>query len=92
MMEQWKLALVVGTLVLGGVGLGAALFRAPAAEAQTAGYRECMVARQESLDTNDSGEVQTPSAARVIRVPPGWQPVGGAGLFNNWVAGVVFCR
>jgi len=92
-MEQWKLALVVGAVALGGVALGGVLFSSEPASAQTAPYTQCIIARQESIDTNESGRIaERPSPARLIEIPPGWEPVGGGGLNGNWVSSVVLCR
>lgn len=91
-MEQWKLALVMGVVALGGVAVGAWAFGAPAATAQTPPFRDCVIVRQESVDVNDSGEVQRIGLARTIRIPPGYTPIGGGGLGPNWVGAMVLCR
>lgn len=51
-MDSWKLVLMTGLVALGGVGVGATVFGSQPAQAQRPQFRECFVARQESLDTN----------------------------------------
>ncbi len=93
-MEQWKLALVMGVVALGGVAMGAACFGGGRAEAQATGFRECIIARQESLDTDARGEIESPNPAHSIHVPAGWEVVGGSGVSatSNWVGAIVLCR
>lgn len=91
-MESWKVGVVVAAATLAGVALGAWLFGDTRAEAQAGPYTMCFIARQESLDTNRSGQVQRMDDAHSIRVPAGYEPVGGGGLMGNWLGAIVFCR
>ncbi|MFO0708788.1 MAG: hypothetical protein U0353_03055 [Sandaracinus sp.] len=97
-MEQWKLALVVGAMTLGGVAVGAQLFGARTVSAQQAsGYRECFFGRQESVDINNEGVVDRPGRNRMIVVPAGFEVVagGGASTISNGNANdasILFCR
>ena len=62
-------------------------------EAQAQGpFTRCFVARQESVDTGNDGNVESPSIANMINVPTGWVPVGGGALSPNWTSSVVLCR
>ena len=91
-MKDWKLALVVGAMTLGGVVLGATLFGSDPVQAQQGPYRECFIARQETVDTNNEAMIERPGRNRLITVPPGFEPVGAGGLDGNWVGVVAFCR
>lgn len=90
--QPWKLVLAGGAIAIAGIVAGAALFGSPPAAAQRAGFRECFVARQESLDTNGSGQIERLDLGHTVLVPPGWTPIGGGGLVGNWTATVVLCR
>lgn len=49
-------------------------------EAQAQGpYTQCFVARQESIDTNDHGQIERLEERRMVNIPPGWVPIGGGG-------------
>ena len=92
-MEHWKLVLAGGAVAVAGMCVGAGLFGARPVRAQVAGYRECFVARQESVDTDGSGRVGSVDDAHTIRVPAGYVPIGGGGLGGaNLVGAMVFCR
>lgn len=97
-MEQWKLALVVGAMTLGGVAVGSQCFGARTASAQQAGsYRECFTGRQETVDINNDGIVERPNRNRMVVVPPGFEVVGGggAGSMSDGNANdstILFCR
>lgn len=90
-MEQWKLVVAGGAIALAGMGAGSFVFGAQPARAQRT-YTECFIARQESLDTNGSGDIETLDEGHTIHVPRGWEVVGGGGLFGSWVGAVVLCR
>ncbi len=94
-MEQWKLAAVIGVVALGGVAVGGWLFGANHADAQEArpAYRECFVARQENVDTNDRGQIEAFREDHVVLIPPGWTPIGGGGAGASGTHGtLVLCR
>lgn len=91
-MQDWKLALVVGGVALGGVVVGAQCFGARPVQAQATGYTRCMIARQETLDTGRDGVITRPTTAEIIEVPTGWEVVGGGGPGGNWVGTIVLCR
>lgn len=60
-------------------------------EAQAQGpFTQCTFARQETLDTNDQGVVETVRLDRSVNIPPGWVPVGGTVYGRD--GGVVLCR
>ncbi|MBN8610176.1 MAG: hypothetical protein J0L92_06315 [Deltaproteobacteria bacterium] len=92
-MEQWKLAAVTGAVALGGVAVGGWMFGTDSAWAQQRPFSECFIARQETVDTNDSGEIQAHGPDRTVRVPPGFTVVGGGGgQIGNWSSAIVLCR
>lgn len=91
-MQDWKLALVVGAVALGGVVVGAQCFGARPAAAQTSGYQQCIIARQESLDTRNDGTVEEPRLDRTVLIPSGWKVVGGGGVTPAGTGAVVLCR
>ena len=94
-MQDWKLAVVVGCVALGGVVVGAECFGARPAQAQTAPptYARCIVARQESLDTHDDGQIEGPGLNRTILIPSGWEVVGGGGIEGtHFLGSVLLCR
>ncbi|UJR83567.1 hypothetical protein [Sandaracinus amylolyticus] len=92
-MDQWKLVLTGGGIAIVGMGVGAALFGTRPAVAQDAGFRECIVARQESVDVNGEGQMEHADRGHTVFVPPGWTPVGGGGLWpGNPTSTIVLCR
>ncbi len=95
-MEGWKLVLAGGAIALAGMAVGAGLFGAQPATAQTTGaWRDCFVARQESVDTNGSGITERVDLSHAVLVPAGYVPVGGGGLGwgdGNPTSTVVLCR
>lgn len=94
-MQDWKLAVVVGGVALGGVVVGAQCFGARPVQAQTApaAYARCIVARQESLDTHDDGQIEAPGLNRTILIPSGWDVVAGGGIENaHWLGAVLLCH
>jgi hypothetical protein len=93
-MESWKLVLAGGALVLAGVALGASLFGTERATAQDGRWRDCIIARQESVDTNGAGQIARPDIAHTVTIPPGYVPIGGGGFLadNNPTSAVVLCR
>ncbi len=93
-LEQWKLGLVMGLVALGGVAIGASFLGADRAEAQMTAYRQCVLARQESLDTNGAGQIERIDSAHTIVIPAGWEVIGGSGVSatSNWVGAIVLCR
>jgi hypothetical protein len=92
-MESWKLVLAGGALVLAGVALGASLFGTERATAQDGRWRDCIIARQESLDTNGAGQIERPDLGHTVIIPPGYVPIGGGGfLGGNITSTVVLCR
>ena len=94
-MEQWKLAAVMGAVALGGVAVGGWLCGVDHARAQEArpAFRECFVARQETVDTNNEGAVEPFRVDHIVTVPAGWTPIsGGGGATSHGHGAVVFCR
>lgn len=93
-MEGWKLVVAGGVIAIGGMAVGAALFGAEPAVAQTTdSWRDCIIVRQESLDVNSSGRMETVDIAHTVLVPSGYVPVGGGGMWDgNNTATVVLCR
>lgn len=91
-MTDWKLVFAGGAIGILGMGAGAWLFGSPRAEAQQGPFTQCIIARQESLDTNNQGQIETPRIDRTIRIPSGWTPIGGGGLVGEWVGTVIVCR
>jgi hypothetical protein len=96
-MKDWKLALVVGGVALGGVVVGAQCFAArPAAAQTTATYSRCFVARQESQDTGSDGHFAMPGVDHMILVPSGWEVVGGGGQgggnSGTYLGAVLLCQ
>ena len=92
-MDSWKLVLMTGLVALGGVGVGATVFGSQPAQAQRPQFRECFVARQESLDTNGESQVQRPDRGHLVAIPRGWTPVGGGGyVASSHMGSVVLCR
>jgi hypothetical protein len=95
-MEHWKSMVAGGVVATLGIAVGATLFGSHPAGAQDAQFRECIIARQESLDTGHDGHVARPDVAHTILVPPGYVPVGGGGFlggqYANPTAAVVLCR
>lgn len=92
-MENWKLVMAGGVIALAGMVVGASLFGGTPAVAQTDGWRDCFIARQESVDTNASGRTASVDSGHTILVPSGYVPVGGGGMWDgNDTATVVFCR
>jgi hypothetical protein len=66
-------------------------------EAQAQGpFTECVLARQETVDTNNSGEITRPGANRRINIPVGWEPIGGGGItepdMGDPTSTLVLCR
>lgn len=88
-MESWKLVLSTGLIALGGVAVGATVFGSEPAEAQTR-YRECIFARQETVDTDDEGRVAPPSRRRTVQIPHGWTPIVGGGFDRGGI--LLLCR
>ena len=77
-MQHWKAALAGAAITLGGMALGAHLFGAEPANAQTAGtYRLCFFAQQELVDVDGNAQVATPPRDRTITVPRGYEVVSG---------------
>ncbi len=91
-MESWKLVCMTGVVALAGVAVGATVFGSHPAEAQQGPWRQCVVARQESVDVNGDSDIETPTRGHLINVPSGWEPVGGGLVQHNWVGAVVLCR
>ncbi len=93
-MKDWKLALVVGGVALGGVVVGAQCFGARPVQAQVGPYVRCVIARQESLDTHNDGNIEAPNLDHVVLIPAGWEPIGGGGpsTSDNHLGTVVLCR
>ncbi len=89
-MKDYKLALVVGSMTLLGVAVGAQVFGAQPATAQTTGYRQCFAGWQEAVDINNEGVVATPDRAHTILVPSGYDLVSSGGGGAGTV--VLFCR
>lgn len=91
---DWKQVAAGGALVLGGVLAGAHVFGAHDASAQAPRqqFRECILARQESVDVGGDGVVAL-DRDHMIRVPTGWTPIGGGGGFSgNATMSMAFCR
>jgi hypothetical protein len=89
-MKDWKLVLAGGGIALAGMVVGASLFGAERAAAQTA-YTTCVFARQPTVDVDDDGVVGRRDAPHSIDIPSGWTPIGGgAGLGADGV--LVLCR
>jgi hypothetical protein len=91
-MKEWKLALVVGAMTLLGVAVGAQMFGAQPATAQTTGYRQCFIGRQETVDIDGEGVVALPERSRSIIVPSGYEVVSGGGGDATRSGYVLFCR
>lgn len=94
-MEGHKLVLAGGAIALAGIGVGAFLFSPRPATAQVSPFRECIIARQESLDTNGSGVIAEAGLNFRIVIPPGWEPIGGGGPEggrDGWLGTVILCR
>ncbi len=95
-MKDWKLALVVGAVALGGVVVGAQCFGARPAEAQSRSFRRCVVARQESLDVNGAGQIDRIDMGHSVMVPSGWEVLGGGGQgggsAGTYLGAVVLCE
>jgi F0F1-type ATP synthase membrane subunit c/vacuolar-type H+-ATPase subunit K len=95
MTESWKLSLAGGIVALAGVAVGATCFGSGPAQAQTApaAFSRCVIARQESLDTNSAGAIDAPDVSHTILVPAGWEVVGGGGMHDQtWNSAVVLCH
>lgn len=93
-MKDWKLIMMgcaIGTVCS---TTTAWLVTSHPVEAQAQGqFTQCIIARQESLDTNDRGEIEAPHVDRVVNIPPGWVPVGGGGFRGDGAdSAVVLCR
>lgn len=92
-MESWKLVATGGAIAVAGMAFGAWVFGVRPASAQASGFRECIIARQESLDTNGDGVIARPDPGHTVRIPSGWTPIGGGGLWpGNDTSTIVFCR
>jgi hypothetical protein len=94
-MEGHKLVLAGGAIALAGMVVGGLFFGARPVAAQTGPFRECVIARQESVDTGDSGAIASADAAHRIAIPPGWEPIGGGGPEggrDGWLGSVILCR
>lgn len=93
-MDNWKLVMAGGVIALAGMVVGAWLFGGTPAVAQTDGWRDCFVARQESVDTNGSGRTESVDMGHTVLIPSGYVPVGGGGLWGdgNTTSTVVLCR
>lgn len=89
-MEQWKLVVAGGGIALAGMAAGASLFGASPARAQRT-YSECYFARQESVDTNASGDIERLDVPHTIHIPSGWDPIGGGGE-RPGLGALVLCR
>jgi len=91
--DVWKLVVAGGVIALAGMAIGSGVFGAGPAAAQTAGWRDCFTARQESVDTDASGIIGRVDLGHTVIVPRGYEPVGGGGMWNgNDTATIVFCR
>lgn len=96
-MESWKIAFITSAMTLSGVALGAYLFAGNPVQAQQAGYRECFIGRQETVDINNDGVVERPNRDRTILVPAGYEVVAGGGASdsangNSNSGTILFCR
>jgi hypothetical protein len=94
-MEGWKLVMAGGVIALAGMAVGASLFGAQPVVAQSSGWRDCFIARQESVDTGGSGTTERVDLGHVVLVPAGYEPVGGGGMGlgdGNGTSTVVLCR
>jgi hypothetical protein len=92
-MQQWKAALAGAAVALAGIAIGAQLFDAEPANAQTAGnYSECFFGQQELVDIDGNGRVATPGRDRTIVVPRGYEVVSGGGNTRSDHGTILFCR
>ena len=91
-MEPWKAAVGGAAIALGGLALGAHLFGAEPASAQTGAYRECFFGQQEVVDIDANGAVEMPTRDRTIVVPGGYEVVGGGGNTRADHGTILFCR
>ena len=92
-MKDWKLILIgcaIGTVCS---TTTAWLVTSHPAEAQAERpFTQCIIARQETLDTNNQGQIEAPRVDRTVIIPAGWVPIGGGGLVGEWVGTVILCR
>ncbi|UJR79110.1 hypothetical protein [Sandaracinus amylolyticus] len=93
-MREIRSAMVGGVLVLMGVALGAVLFRSEPAGAQSTGYRECVLGRQETHDIDAEGQWERAEMEfrgnKIVRIPRGWEVVGSGGDAGLGV--ILICR
>jgi len=93
-MREIRSAVVGGVLVLMGVALGAVVFRSEPADAQTAGYRRCVLGRQQTHDINNEGVWERADrdfhGDRDIPIPAGWEVVGAGG--EQVTGTILICR
>ena len=93
-MKDWKLILIgcaIGTVCS---TTTAWLVASHPVEAQAQGpFTQCIIARQETLDTNNQGQIDAPRVDHTINIPPGWLPIGGGGRSDNtYEATIVLCH
>ena len=93
-MKDWKLILMgcaIGTVCS---TTTAWLVTSHPVEAQAQGpFTQCIIARQETLDTNNQGQIEAPRIDHTVIVPPGWVPLGGGGEANDDSdATIILCR
>ena len=91
-MSHWKPVCLGALIVFLWIALASFAFGPLPVTAQTlpASYEECFFGRQETVDIDDSGTVETPEQDRLIRVPPGWTVVSAGGNEDHGL--ILFCR
>ena len=90
-MKDWKLILIgcaIGTVCS---TTTAWLVTSRPVEAQAQGpFTRCIMAYQESVDTNNEGRFVVPELNHTVLIPPGWEPIGGS--VGQDSGGVVLCH